>query len=152
MSTILQFFQRRNSTNLVSTCLEYHEDSKTIEISQRSHRSWSKNHWEANDLSSPHVAHRLAARLPLSMFAGLGVTAGRHMQSFGGRSTMNRRLSWEERREKDREERDKEKREAQGKKRERQLGKKGWSRGPHVPAGLFLKKKKIAPKLCKIPL
>ena len=57
-----QFFRRQNLANLVSTCLESHDHSKIVEISQRSHQTWPNNGREALSLFPPHVVvapHRL---------------------------------------------------------------------------------------------
>ena len=69
-----QFFWRRNLANLVSSCSEFHEDSKTVNIGQRSSWSWPKNDREAHRPIAPSV-----------------VVGPRHLSS--GRETTNVHLS-----------------------------------------------------------
>ena len=53
-----QFFRWQNLVNLVSSCLESHKDSKTIEISWKAHLSWPKNGRKVCYPNAPRAAVR----------------------------------------------------------------------------------------------
>ena len=117
-----QFFWRQNSTNLVSTCVATREESKTVEISWRNHRSLLENDREAHDPFSPLsvVGSRrpLSGRETIDVPVCLGVMVGQLMQSFSGRSKVDRWWPWEGRKEE-------KEREGRGKRERAQEEKKG---------------------------
>ena len=73
-----QFFRRQNYANFVSTCSEFQEESKTIEISQRRHQSWLDNSREAHGTRPPLVGYsRCPCASPPTTIGGEVLEPGR---------------------------------------------------------------------------